>query len=339
VTKFSSKYDPGVEAPDTDVLCLHRNENHFVGPDWTVDTARALVESAAIASYPDATSRPLREALAELYGVESENVFIGNGSDEVLADLLSLLRLSFDTVSCLDVCFQVYPMLLERLGFASEVLPGETFKTGRVEASGFKGLALVDSPNGITGRAVDPEQLLGLADDPESFLIWDNAYGEYARHEMPAPRPNLAFVRSFSKFYALAGLRVGYCIADASLVSELLARKDAFNVGGFSQAMALEALRRRDEFEALRDRLVEQRTALTSALSGLGFEVMASDFVAVLASHPAHDAEHLRTELMKRKVAVRRFAHPAVENFIRITVAPEPQMGRLLDALGQIVGT
>ncbi|MCZ6727799.1 MAG: aminotransferase class I/II-fold pyridoxal phosphate-dependent enzyme, partial [Acidobacteria bacterium] len=130
---------------------------------------------------------------------------------------------------------------------------------------------------------------------------------------------------------------VGYCIADASIVAELLARKDAFNVGGFGQAMALEALRRRAEFEILRDRLLENRAVLTQGLEGLGFRVLPSDFVAVLASHPTHDAEHLRAELLARKIAVRRFAHPAVSDFIRITVAPTPQIEQLLYSLGEIV--
>ncbi len=337
MTEFSAKYDPGVEVKGDEVLCLHRNENLFVGPEWTVDTAQRLVAQAAVSSYPDATSRPLREALAEHFGVQPENVFVGNGSDEVLADLLALLRHFFDVAHTPDVCFQVYPMLLERLAYAHEILPGNTFETGRIDPTGFRGLALVDSPNGITGRGLDAAELMRLADHEKSFLIWDNAYGEYAGDAAPPLRANVAFVRSFSKFFALAGLRVGYCIADESIVTELLARKDAFNVGGFAQVMALEALRRVDEFAALRDKLVENRKLLTAGLEGLGFRVLPSDFVAVLASHPEHDAERLRAELLARKIAVRHFTLPQVASFIRVTVAPEPQIERLLQALGEIV--
>ena len=92
MSEFSSAYDPGVQVSGDDVLSLHRNENLFIGPEWTVATAQRFVEQAAISSYPEATSLPLREALAEFYGVEPANVFVGNGSDEVLSDLLSLLR-------------------------------------------------------------------------------------------------------------------------------------------------------------------------------------------------------------------------------------------------------
>jgi histidinol-phosphate aminotransferase len=338
VTKFNSTYDPGVQVDDDDVLSLHRNENLFVGTEWTLDAARAMVEKAAISTYPDATSRPLREALAELYGVEPGNVFVGNGSDEVLADLLGLLRRNHDSVSCLDVCFKVYPMLLERMGFESKSLPGKSFETGHIDSADFHGIALVDSPNGITGRSQPREELLRLADEEDSFLIWDNVYGEYAGDDLPPLQSNLAIVRSFSKFYALAGLRVGYCIADEAVVSELLARKDAFNVNSFGQVMALEALRRRDEFQAQRDRLVECRESLAVRLEELGFDVPRTDFVALLATHPDHGAQFIQDELLKRKVAVRRFADPEVAEFVRITVAPAAQAERLLTALAEITG-
>ena len=338
MSEFSSAYDPGVQVSGDDVLSLHRNENLFIGPEWTVATAQRLVEQAAISSYPEATSLALREALAEFNGVEPANVFVGNGSDEVLSDLLSLLRRSHDAVSCLDVHFKVYPMLAERLAFRLDALPGDTFETGRVDASGFRGLALIDSPNGITGRRTRPEDLAALADDDGSFLIWDNVYGEYAYDEAPTLRKNVAFVRSFSKFYALAGLRVGYCIADADLVADMLARKDAFNVNGFAQVMALEALRRHDEFAALRDQLVACRGKLEKGLEELGFRVPPSEFVAVLATHAEHGAEHIQAELLERGVAVRRFADPETANYVRITIAPDPQRERLFTALREIVG-
>ncbi len=337
MTGFASRYDPGVQVDPDEVLALHRNENLFVGREWTIDAPRQLVERAAISSYPDATSLPLRRALADVYGVGPENVFVGNGSDEVLADLLAHLRATYRAVHCLDVGFKVYPMLAERLGFSFEHLPGRTFETGRIAAAGFRGLALVDSPNGITGQSLDRDELLALADDERSFLIWDNAYGEYAFDEPPVWRANLAFVRSFSKFYALAGLRVGYCIADAGIVAELLEKKDAFNVNGMAQVMALEALRRHAYFAASRDELLECRDELVASLRGLGFEVLPSRFVAVLARHPERDAELLRRELLARKIAVRRFTDPSVASFIRITVAPRPVVRRLLDALAEIV--
>jgi histidinol-phosphate aminotransferase len=128
------------------VLTLHRNENLFVGTDWTLETAREVVARSGISVYPDPACQQLRQALAERYGVSPAQIFVGNGSDEVLADLLALLRLRYDMLHILDVGFKVYPLLAERLGYRLEVLPERTFVTGRVRAPGFGGLALVDSP-------------------------------------------------------------------------------------------------------------------------------------------------------------------------------------------------
>jgi len=335
---FRSTYDPGVEVAGREVLCLHRNENLFVGPEWSIETARRLVPEAAVSSYPDATSAPLRTALGEHYGVGPERVFVGNGSDEVLADLLSLLRAERDELWTLDVCFGVYPMLAERLGYERRVLPGRSFETGRIDADGFDGLAVVDSPNGMSGVRFDPAEVLALAADPRAYLIWDNVYGEYAGDSLPSDAPpNVAFVRSFSKFYGLAGLRVGYCIAAPPVVARLLERKDAFNVNGFGQVMALEALRRASEFEALRDELLTARVELVGELEGLGLDVRPSEIVAVLARHPRVPAAELQAELLRRGVAVRRFADGPISDWVRITVAPKAPRERLLAALTAIL--
>ncbi len=339
MSDFAAKYDPGVQVAAEEALCLHRNENLFVSTDWTITTARQLVERAAIGSYPDANSDELRGALAKLYGVERENIFVGNGSDEVLADLLGLLRPKYDSVHTLDACFKVYDMLAERMDFQQKVLPGNTFETGHLDSNGFRGLALIDSPNALTGRSVPRDEILSLADDPDSFLIWDNVYGEYSGDELPTPQAkNTVYVRSFSKFYGLAGLRVGYCIADAAIIDEMLARKDVFNVNSFAQVMALEALQRRPEFEALRDQLVECRTSLIERLEALGFEVPPTNYVAVLATHPDFRAEFLQAELLARHVVVRRFAGEVTSNFIRITVSPLETMDKFLEVLAEIVG-
>ena len=338
MSDFSSTYDPGVETGPDDVLALHRNENLFVGREWTVDAARELVERAAISSYPDAASLPLREALAELHGVRAEQIFVGNGADEVLSDLLGVLRRDHDTLHLLDVRFGVYDLLAERLGFGTAVLPGDTFATGHVDPAGFAGLAVVDSPNAITASSVAHDELTALASAPGSFLIWDNVYGEYAGDTVPSPLPdNVAFVRSFSKFYGLAGLRVGYCIAREDLIADMQARKDVFNVNSFAQVMAREAVARHAEFVAARDALVEARTELVGLLTGLGFVTKPSEAVAVLASHPDHPGKRLQDALLERGIAVRRFHGPLTADWIRITAAPRPARERLATALESIL--
>jgi histidinol-phosphate aminotransferase len=339
MTGFDAKYDAGPDVSSADVLTLHRNENLFVGTDWTLETAREVVARSGISVYPDPACQQLRQALAERYGVSPAQIFVGNGSDEVLADLLALLRLRYDMLHILDVGFKVYPLLAERLGYRLEVLPERTFVTGRVRAPGFGGLALVDSPNAISGAGLDHEELLGLATHDDSFLIWDNVYGEYSGDQLPQPLPrNVVFVRSFSKYYALAGLRIGYCIADSRIVESLLSRKDPFNVNGFAQAMALEALNRPEYFRALGEEMKSCREALEDGLLNLDFRIVRSSGIAVLATHPLHSARRLQQELLEMNIAVRWFDDPVISDFIRITVPPMAGVRRCLDALARATG-
>jgi len=339
MSKTVAKYDPGSEIHGDGWVPLHRNENLFVGPEWTVEAARQLVDRAEISTYPGPGSDALRSALAEIYDVGPENIFVGNGSDEVLADLFHLLRQSYDTVHVLDACFKIYLLLAERFDFGLRRLPGNAFRTGRIEAEGASGLVVVDSPNAITSKTARGEDLAAIAARPGTFLIWDNAYGEFAGDVVPAKiEKNRVVVRSFSKFYGLAGLRIGYCVADAALVEELLARKDAFNVNGFAQVMALEALRRRTEFERLREQVLACRAVLVESLRELGFSVQEPGGNFVLAAHSGYPAKALQEELMKRQIAVRHFPGDLTGNHVRITVPPMPVLEHFLDVLAEVVG-
>ena len=338
VETTATKYDAGVQLSGKDWLCLHRNENLFVDPSWAIELTKNMAHRFSMALYPDPECEDLRAAIAELYGVTPENVFVGNGSDEVLADLFALLRDSYSRIGTLDVCFKVYFLLVRRCGYRHETIPGDTFHTGRVAVDDWDGLAVVDSPNGITGVQLNLENLLALKRNDHSFLIWDNAYGEFAGDVPPAQiEKNVVFVRSFSKFYGLASLRIGYCIADRSIIEELLDRKDVFNVNGMAQLMAIEALRRREEFFDLSCQMLECRKALVTRLQGFGFQVHEPSGNFVLASHPVFSGEKIESALLKRSVAVRRFPDGITENHVRITVPPTPGIERLMDALGEVM--
>lgn len=337
------KYDPGLQQGREDCLCLHRNENLFVGRDWVVDAAAGLVEEAALQSYPDPACQRLREGIAKMFGVEPENIFVGNGADEVLAVLFAVLRERYDTVHLLDVGFKVYQMLAHRHRYRVATLPGDTFETGRVEARGWGGLAVIDSPNAITAGRLPAGQIERLAEHANSFVVWDNVYGELAGDRMPARvRDNVVVVRSFSKFYGLAGLRIGYCVASRDMVERLSAAKDVFSVNGMAQVMALEALRRRGEFETIAARIGPCRTALVRELTHFGFRVRDSAVNFILVTHPDYAADFLQAELLERKVTVRRFADPPIGNHLRITVPPpaglEQVQGALRDIFGQRPG-
>jgi histidinol-phosphate aminotransferase len=334
----TSIYDPGVQVVDEELLCLHRNENLFLDTDWLQTLVRAAVERAAPVRYPDAASTPLRVALAESYDVEPDNVFVGNGSDEVLSDLLGLLRRRFDTMATLDVCFKVYDLLSDRFQYARQIIPGDTFHTGRILPAAGQRLAVVDSPNAITGNRLTWEELRRLAEPEGSFLIWDNAYGEFAGDTLPSDLPeNVVFVRSFSKFYGLAGLRVGYCIGHPRVIGELLRHKDAFNVNSVAQHAAIAALAQNERLSQAVQSMVACRTELLARLSARGFTAGNPAGNHVLATHADVPAAVLVEELLKDRIAVRRFPGYPTDNYIRITVPPSADLDRLTIALDRIL--
>jgi histidinol-phosphate aminotransferase len=332
-------YDPGPHPTSSDkYLCLHRNENLFVTTRWTVDAVREAIGTLDIRAYPDAMCLAVRRALAELYGVEPEEVYVSNGADGVLADLLGLMRERFDVLGTLDVSFRFYRDLARRHRYRLEILPGDTFRTGRVVADHWQGLAVVDSPNAITGATIEPETMAGLADSAESFLIWDNVYGELAGDDVSQiDRENLAVVRSFSKFYALAGLRIGYCLASKSVVADLLARKDPFAVNAVAQKMALVALERQEQFLAIAEEMKKCKVKMVAALGSLGF-VLEQNSAAhfVLVRHQELEARTLEQGLRELGVLVRHFPGEVTGRYLRITVPPMADIERLYDCLESV---
>ncbi len=334
----TSIYDPGVHVDDQDLLCLHRNENLFVDTDWLQTLVRESLERTAPERYPDSASTPLRVALAKSYDVAPDNVFVGIGSDEVLSDLVGLLRRRFDTMATLDVCFKVYDLLSDRFQYERQIIPGDTFHTGRILPAAGQRLAVVDSPNAITGNRLMWEELRRLAEPEGSFLIWDNAYGEFAGDALPSDLPaNVVFVRSFSKFYGLARLRVGYCIGHAGVIAELMRHKDAFNVNSVAQHAAVAALAQKERLSKAAQSMVACRTELVARLTARGFTAGNPAGNHVLATHADLPSAVLVDELLKDKIAVRRFAGDPTDNYIRITVPPSADLDRLTIALDRIL--
>ena len=335
-----AKYDPGIEVDSENVLCLHRNENLFITKDWMREFVASVVSEVDVVRYPEPSSMSLRCELAKLYDVTPENVFVGNGSDEVLSDLLGLLRERYETLSTLDVHFKVYDMLADRFDFAHRTLPGSTFETQKIDDNGWDGLALIDSPNAITGHHFSDASLRRLAESPGTFIIWDNAYGEFSRdgHARHLPE-NMVLIRSFSKFFGLAAARVGYCIASTDIVDQLLARKDSFNVNAFGQHLALRAFSRYPEFSQFRDVALYCRETLARKLRERQFDVRESGGNYVFATHPQLSAQYLQERLLGEGIAVRRFPGTLTENFLRITVPPQSDIDRLIRSLDEIMAS
>ncbi|HEY5235358.1 MAG TPA: aminotransferase class I/II-fold pyridoxal phosphate-dependent enzyme, partial [Rhabdochlamydiaceae bacterium] len=266
-------YYPGLEVAQGNWLRLHRNENLFIDQKWLAEIAKSVAAHLCISHYPDSTSNQLRQSLGKQYNVDPDQIFIGNGSDEILAILLHYLRSEFDEAAISPTSYRVYPYLLQRYGY----------RIFNLESRVNDRLCLIDSPNAMTGERYPIEDI------EAPFVIWDNVYGEFAndRLDLITLNSSRVIIRSFSKFYGLANLRIGYCFADKSLVQEMMKRKDIFNINGFAQEMALRVLEHKEYFDSLVPLIAKARHRLTEGLTALGFSLSHSETNCVWITHPA----------------------------------------------------
>lgn len=334
---MASSYDPGAFVGDGDWLALHRNENLFIDRVILDEMLQRCLSRVDLRRYPDANSGELRRAIAEYLNMPWENVIIGNGSDEILAMVLSYYRATGYTDLIVNkLGYKVYPMLAERLAYNLHTFgksPMEEY-CRLVRPS----IWALDSPNSLSGIPIPRADIRDLSTQDRTVVIWDNVYGEFAQDEIEWPLPNsIVFVRSFSKFFGLASLRIGYGVAEKKTIAALISRKDIYNVNAVAQEMALEVLRNVPYFRKLCESIRECRIRLKDALEGFGFNCTDSKANFLWVTHTNFPAEGIETFLRDKKILVRRFPDPDISNYLRIAVCPDNSMDRLLTELRSLL--
>jgi histidinol-phosphate aminotransferase len=296
--------------------------------------------------YPDPQSRRLRQALAKYHGVEPEEVFVGNGSDEVLAHAFAALLKQRRPVRFPDVTYSFYPVYCRLLGIDHETVPLDA--RTRVCVDDYldrDGPVIIANPNAPTGIAIPRAEIARLARGrSESAVVIDEAYVDFGGESaipLIGDCANLLVVQTMSKSRALAGLRVGYAIGDVALVEALTRVKDSFNsypLDRLAQAGAVAALEDEAYFQWTQAAVMRNRDGMTVELIRLGFDVLPSSANFVFARHTRHSGQALAAALRRRAVLVRYFAAPRISDFLRITVGSEPDIARLLASLSEILG-
>ena len=337
-------YVPGEQPRVPDLVKLNTNESPF-GPSPKALAAIAAAATDALRLYPDPEARALRGALAAYHGVGIENVFVGNGSDEVLAHTFAALLKHELPLLFPDVTYSFYPVYAQLTGVTYETVPLDADL--RLDVANYRrpcGAIIFANPNAPTGVALALRDVVALLDDhPDIPVVVDEAYVDFGGETavpLIAERPNLLVVRTFSKSRALAGLRVGYAIGDAGLIEALERVKDSFNsypLSAPAQAGALASVEDEAHFQARLADVIGARGELVKGLEQLGFDAPPSSTNFVFARHPDRDAAELGVELKRRHVLVRHFAKPRIADRLRITVGTLKQNERLLEALAEIL--
>ena len=339
-----SPYVPGEQPRMSGLVKLNTNENPFGPSPRALDAVRAAADDA-LRLYPDPQSTALRTALANYHGVAPEQVFVGNGSDEVLAHAFAALLKQNAPLLFPDVTYSFYPVYCGLLGITYQTVPLDAgMRLNIDDYLGQGGAIIIANPNAPTGIALTRAQVARLAAERSDVpIVIDEAYVDFgAETAVPLIRdyPNLLIVQTMSKSRSLAGLRVGYAVGDAGLIAALTRVKDSFNsypLGRPAQAGAIAALEDEAYFQQTRSAIMRNRGILTGLLAQLGFEVLPSSANFVFARHPDYSGEALCAGLRERAVLVRHFAGSRVADFIRITIGSEAEIGRLEGALTQFL--
>ena len=343
VVRNLSPYVPGEQPKQDGIVKLNTNENPYP------PSPRVLAAIASVADrlrlYPDPRASVLRETIAACYGVAAEEVFVGNGSDEVLAQTFQALLKHEAPLLFPDITYGFYPVYCRLYGIRYEEVPLDAAM--RVQIADYRrpcSAILLCNPNAPTGVALSLQAIEALvAEHPDQLVVIDEAYVDFgAESAVPlvARHDNLIIIQTLSKSRALAGLRVGFAIGQRPLIEALERVKDSFNsfpLDCLAIAGAVAAIKDDAWFDETRQRIIANRAALVRGLSELGFEVLPSLANFVFARHSSRGGKELATRLREQGVLVRHFQKPRIEDFLRITVGTEGQCGRLIALLRGLV--
>jgi histidinol-phosphate aminotransferase len=337
-------YVPGEQPAIEGLIKLNTNENPFPPSPAALEAIRAAA-NADLRLYPDPHSRRLKEAFAQVNGIAPECVFAGNSSDEVLAHAFLGLLKHDKPILFPDISYSFYPVYCRLYGIAYEKVPLDAQFGVRVQDYARpNGGIVLPNPNAPTGRALGLDEVRALLEgNPDSVVLIDEAYVDFgAQSAIPLIRdhPNLLVTQTMSKSRSLAGLRVGFAAGQPGLIQALEAVNGSFNsypVDRLALAGATAALLDTEHFEQTRRQVMANREWLAAQLVALGFEVLPSLANFVFARHPAHAGAPLQRALRERKILVRHFNAPRIEEFLRITVGTREQCEQLVAALADIV--
>lgn len=340
-------YVPGEQPKQPGLIKLNTNENPY-GPSPQALEAIQAANCEHLRLYPDPASDALRDTIAGLHNVDRQQVFVGNGSDEVLAHAFNALLCHEAPVLFPDVTYSFYPVYCDLYGIAFEQVPlDEQFQIRLQDYRRQNGGIVFPNPNAPTGIALPLEQIEDLLQaNSDSVVLVDEAYVDFGARSVMAlvhRYPQLLVVRTLSKSHGLAGLRVGYAVGSPELIEGLTRVKDSFNsypLGRLAQAGAQAALADSAWFIETRNRIVHSREALCLRMQEMGFEILPSSANFILARHPAIPGEQLAAQLRENNIVVRHFRRPArISAFVRITIGTEAQCDALLTVLVRLVGT
>ena len=338
-------YTPGEQPQDMVYTKLITNESPYpAAPEVVASISREDIENLRL--YSDPECKPLVKKLAETFQVLPENVFVANGSDDILNFAFMAFSGEPAKAAFPDITYGFYQVFADLHQVESIIFPlSDDFSIDHKQYCGLDCMIVLANPNAQVGRALSVEQLEQvIATNPDHVVLIDEAYVDFgAQSCVPLVNKysNLLVVQTFSKSRSMAGARLGFAIGSKELIEDLNKIKystNPYNINRLTMAAGTAALRAEDYYKANCHKIIEAREYTTKALTELGFSVIPSQANFVFAAHPDADGETVYRELKKRGILVRHFSSPRISNYNRITIGTMSQMELLVETLKTVLG-
>jgi histidinol-phosphate aminotransferase len=333
-------YEPGLQPKETDVIKLNTNENPYP-PSPEVLKVLAEISPERLRKYPDPIGNEFRQAAAKINSVRCDDIMCCNGGDDLLTMAFRAFCDKNRPVAYPVPTYSLYPVLAKLQNCkAIEVAFDTEFNLPAKLSGTDAALTIVCNPNAPSGSFVSVDELASLADELSGILLVDEAYVDFAEAnctQLVTEFDNIIILRSLSKGYGLAGLRFGYAIAQPDLIKGLMKVKDSYNVDAVALTVATAAIKDQKYFTETTEKVKKARGLLIEQLRNLGFDVPQSHANFVLARCKNHKADIIFDKLKERRIYVRYFNLPGLDDKLRITVGTDEQNNILISALKEIL--
>lgn len=337
-------YVPGEQSKDKDIVKINANENPYPPSPKAAEILKSF-DTNKLRFYPSANSTKLKEAIAKYYKVDVSNVFVGNGSDDVLAVAFQSFFNSEKPIVYPDLTYSFYPVWCSLFGIKYKNYPvGDDFRINPEDYKEKNGGVVIPNPNAPTslGEGLDfVEKILNYNQD--SVVVIDEAYVDFGgTSSIPLidKYENLLVTGTFSKSRSLAGLRIGFAIGSKALIDVMEAVKNSYNsytVDSLSIEMGAASIEDDEYFKSTCKKVIKTRERVTLELEKLGFDVLDSQTNFIFATHNKHNMKSLFEYLKTQKVFIRYFSLPRIENYVRITIGTNEEMDIFLEKTKEFI--
>ena len=335
-------YVPGEQPQGGDWIKLNTNENPYPPSPAVARAVAAAASGRTLAKYPDPLATVFRRRAGDILGVDPDWIICGNGSDDLLTIFVRTFVAAGEVLRAPSPSYILYRTLAGIQGAACEEIPYERdWSLGDAFAAPRDGLrlAILANPNSPSGTTLPPERVRDLAARLPCALVVDEAYGDFAETNclgLVRENDRVIVSRSFSKSYALAGLRFGFAVAQPQVIEQLLKVKDSYNCDALSIAAATAALEDQQWLAETRGRILATRRRLTDALRGRGFHAVESQANFVWCTHPERPHRPIYEALKAHGILVRYMRYAGWGDGLRITVGTDEEIDAFLDRLQRV---